>query len=184
MTKKALIVIDIQNDYFPGGKNALVGINEAAANAARLIAATRLAGDLVVHVRHEFPSPDAPFFAPGTTGAETHGDVKPADSEPVVVKNHINCFRGTGLKALLDHNAITDVVICGAMSHMCIDAATRAANDLGYNCTLVHDACATLDLEFNGIKVPAASAHAAYMAALGYAYASLASTEQHLAATP
>jgi len=184
MTKKALIVVDIQNDYFPGGKNALVGIDDAAANAARLISATRKAGDLVVHIRHEFPSSDAPFFAPGTTGAETHHHVKPADGEPVVVKNHINCFRGTGLKELLDQNAITDVVICGAMSHMCIDAATRAANDLGYNCTLVHDACATLDLEFNGVEVPAASAHAAYMAALGYAYASLASTDQYLGSAP
>lgn len=180
MTKKALIVIDIQNDYFPGGKYTLDGIDEASANAAQLIAAARKSGDLVVHIRHEFPTSDAPFFAPGTTGAETHGNVKAADGEAVIVKNQINCFRDTDLKGHLDKNGITDVVICGAMSHMCIDAATRAANDLGYNCTLVHDACATLDLEFNGTKVPAKSAHAAYMAALGFAYADLKSTQDYL----
>ena len=180
MTKKALIVIDIQNDYFPGGKWTLEGINEAAANAAQLIAAARKAGDLVVHVRHEFPTSDAPFFAPGTQGAETHPKVLPASGEPVVVKNQINCFRDTELKGILDKNGIAHVVICGAMSHMCIDAATRAANDLGYDCTLVHDACATLDLEFDGVKVPAKLAHAAYMSALGFAYANAVSTDQYL----
>ena len=180
MTKKALIVIDLQNDYFPGGKWTLDGINEATANAARLIGASRDAGDLVVHVRHEFPTSDAPFFAPGSQGAETHGDVLPGDGEPVVVKNQINCFQDTELKEILDQKGIEDVVICGAMSHMCIDAATRAASDHGFNCTLVHDACATLDLEFDGVHVPAKFAHASYMAALGFAYANLTSTEDYL----
>ncbi len=183
MTKKALIVIDIQNDYFPGGKCTLEGIDEASANAAQLISAARNSGDLVVHVRHEFPTSDAPFFAPGTTGAKTHNNVKAADGEAVIVKNQINCFLDTDLKDLLDQNDISQVVICGAMSHMCIDAATRAAKDLGYDCTLVHDACATLDLEFNGVKVPAQSAHAAYMAALGFAYADLTSTKDYLGGT-
>ncbi len=180
MTKKALLVIDIQNDYFPGGKWTLEGMNEATANAARLIATSRDAGDLVVHVRHEFPTSEAPFFAPGSDGAQTHQDVLPADGEPVVLKNQINCFRDTGLKNILDENGIEELVICGAMSHMCVDAATRAANDFGFSCTLVHDACATLDLEFNGVEVPAKYAHAAYMAALGFAYADAVSTDQYL----
>jgi nicotinamidase-related amidase len=176
----ALIVVDIQNDYFPGGKWTLSGMDAAADNAARLIAAARTADDLVVHIRHEFPTADAPFFAPGSTGAQIHTKVQNREDEHVIVKHHINAFRETKLKEILDLNGIRDVVICGAMSHMCVDALTRAANDFGYNCILIHDACASRDLEFNGIKVPAEYAHAAFMAALGFAYAKAISTDDFL----
>jgi nicotinamidase-related amidase len=70
------------------------------------------------------------------------------------------------------------------MSHMCVDAGVRAASDLGYKCIVVHDACATHDQDFEGIIVPAAEVHAAFMAALSFAYARLVSTEEHLAGTP
>ena len=182
MAKRALIVIDIQNDYFPGGKWTLSGMDAAAENASRLLAATRQAGDLVVHIRHEFPTNDAPFFAPGSMGARIHPKVANLAGEPVVVKQQINSFRQTELKEILDRHGIEEVVICGAMSHMCVDAATRAANDFGYPCTVVHDACASRDLEFNGMKVPAAHVHAAFMAALQFGYATAVSTEEFLAA--
>src|SRR5688572_26982916 len=184
MPKRALVLIDIQNDYFPGGKWTLSGINAAADNAARLLAAARAAGDLVVHVRHEFPSADAPFFAPGSQGAKIHPKVHGLDGEPVVLKHHVNSFRETDLKAILDRNGIEEVVICGAMSHMCVDAGTRAASDLGYRCVVVHDACATRDQEFEGVVVPAAEVHAAFMAALRFGYARLISTEEYLAKEP
>jgi len=180
MTKKALLVIDLQNDYFPGGKWTLDGIDAAAANAVRLVSAERDAGNLVVHVRHEFPTSDAPFFTPGSEGAKIHKDIQPIDGEDIVLKNQVNSFRDTELKDILDRNGIEEVVICGAMSHMCVDAATRAANDLGYRCTVIHDACASRDLEFDGVRVPAQHAHAAYMAALGFAYANTVSTEEYL----
>jgi len=179
-SKQALIIVDIQNDYFPGGKWTLSGIDAAADNAARLLAAARASGDLVVHIRHEFPTADAPFFAPGSTGVEIHSKVKNRENEHVIVKNHINSFRETKLKDVLDHNGIRDVVICGAMSHMCIDGITRAANDYGYNCIVIHDACASRDLEFNGVKVPAEYAHAAFMAALEFGYAKTISTHDFL----
>ena len=70
---------------------------------------------------------------------------------------------------------VEQVVICGAMSHMCIDATTRAAADLGYSCIVVHDACATKDLEFVGIKILAAEVHGSFMAALASAYANVLS---------
>ncbi len=180
MSKRALIVIDVQNDYFPGGDWELSGMNAAAENAAKLLASARDNGDLVVHVRHEFPTTDAPFFRPGSKGAEINEMVRPQDKEAVVVKHQINSFRETNLKALLDENKVEEVVICGAMSHMCIDAATRAANDFGYKVNVIDDACATRDAEFNGIKVPAAQVHAAYMAALGFAYATMHSTSEYL----
>jgi nicotinamidase-related amidase len=181
MPNRALVLIDLQNDYFPGGKWPLTGIESVADNAAKLLAAARAAGDLVVHVRHEFPTTDAPFFTPGSEGARIHQKVHNLDREPVVLKHQVNSFRETELKELLDRHGVTDVVICGAMSHMCVDAGVRAASDLGYSCVVVHDACATRDQEFAGHRVPAAEVQAAFMAALQFGYARLVSTDEYLA---
>jgi nicotinamidase-related amidase len=179
--KRALVLIDLQNDYFPGGKWPMEGIESAAENARKVLAAARAAGDLVVHVRHEFPTADAPFFTPGSDGARIHPKVKTLDGEPVVLKHHVNSFRETDLKTILDRHGVEEVVICGAMSHMCVDAGTRAASDLGYRCVVIHDACATRDQEFDGTVVPAAEVHAAFMAALRFGYAKLVTTEEYLA---
>lgn len=181
MAKRAVIAIDIQNDYFPGGKWPLVGIDDAADKAAAVLEGARRSGDLVVHVRHEFPVAEAPFFVAGTDGVKTHAKVAAKPGEPVVVKNFVNSFHQTNLKDVLDAAGVKDLVIVGAMSHMCIDAATRAAIDHGYGVTVIHDACATHDQEFNGVTVPAAQTHAAMMAALGFAGAALSSSADHLA---
>lgn len=180
MSKQALIIIDIQNDYFPGGKWTLDGADQAADNAARLLAAARERGDLVVHVRHEFESADAPFFAPDSLGAAIHAKVQPNEGEPVVLKHKVNAFLGTNLKHTLDQQGVEALTIVGSMSHMCIDAATRAAADYGYNVTVAHDACATLPLAFNGKQVPAAHVHDSAMAALAFAYAKVVKTDELL----
>ncbi|MFK8331960.1 cysteine hydrolase family protein [Pseudomonas sp. BJa5] len=182
MSKQALIVIDIQNDYFPGGKWTLDGADPAADNAGKVLAAARARGDLVVHVRHEFESADAPFFAPGSDGAQIHPKAAALPHEPVVLKHKVNAFLDTGLKKLLDEHHTESVTVIGSMSHMCIDAATRAAADFGYDTTVIHDACATRAQEFNGVTIPAAQVHATYMAALAFAYAQVISTEDYLSA--
>ena len=180
MTKRALIIVDLQNDYFPGGKWTLTGVEAAAANTARLLQSARAAGHLVVHVRHESLSSDAPFFVPGSEGAAIAPQVINKEGEHVVLKHQINSFRDTDLKNILDTNGIEEVVIAGAMSHMCVDAITRASVDFGLKATVIHDAVATLDLEFGGLKVPAAYVHAAFMAALGFAYATMLSTHEYI----
>jgi nicotinamidase-related amidase len=181
MSKQALIVVDIQNDYFPGGKWPLSGVDAAADNAARIIAAARSAGDLVVYIRHEFTRDDAPFFSPGSEGAHLHPKVQNLPDEQVILKHHVNSFLETNLATVLERHAIEDLVIVGSMSHLCIDAITRAAADFGYKATVIHDACASCDVEFNGLTVPAAHVHAAFMSALGFGYARVVSTEQFLA---
>ena len=181
MSSTALIVVDIQNDYFPGGKWPLVGAEAAADNAVRVIQAARDAGDFIVHIRHEFSSDDAPFFAPGSEGARLHPKVLNLEHEPVVLKHFANAFRETGLQALLKDKGVENLVIIGSMSHMCIDATTRAAADLGYTVKVLHDACASRNLEFEGSVVPAAQVHAAFMSALGFAYAEVLSTDTYLA---
>ncbi len=171
-----LIIIDIQNDYFAGGTMELVGMPEAAANARLLLDAYRAAGLPVLHVQHLAARPDATFFIPGTPGAEINQIVAPIASEPVVVKHFPNSFRETGLLDLLKSKQITNLAICGAMSHMCIDTTVRAAFDLGFTCTLAADACATRNLTFEGRVVPAADVHAAYMAALSLPFARVTTT--------
>mgnify|MGYP000414181378 CR=1 FL=1 len=176
----ALLLIDIQNDYFPtyeGAKCPLVGIEAAAQQGAKLLASFREQGLPVIHVRHEFAGSEASFFLPGSDGAKTHSSVAAQEDEVVILKQQVNSFRDTDLKKVLDDAGINKLVIVGAMTHICIDGVTRAAADFGYECSVAHDACATLDVEFNGVKVPAAQVHAAFMAGLSFGYANVASTE-------
>lgn len=181
MNKQALIVVDIQNEYFVEGKLSLVGINEAADNAALVIGSAREKDHTVIHIRHEMPSTDAPIFTPNTDGVAINEKVKPIEGEAVITKHYPNSFRETALKELLDKEGIKEVTVIGAMSHMCVDATVRAAVDFGYNTTTIHDACATLDLEFNGTKVPAAQAHATIMAAIEFLYGEVIDTQTWIA---
>jgi nicotinamidase-related amidase len=119
--------------------------------------------------------------APGSGGAQIHPKVRAREGEPVVLKHYVNAFRETDLKAILDSHGVDEVVICGAMSHTCVDAGTRAASDLGYRCFVVLHACATRDQEFEGAVVPAALVHAAFMAALKFGYATSVSAAEYLA---
>lgn len=182
MSLTAVLVIDLQNDYFPAGRYPLVGIEAAAANAARVIDDARARGVPVIHVRHEFVGADAPFFAAGSEGAAIHPSVRPREGETVLLKHFPNPFRETGLKARLEAAGIDALVVVGAMSHMCIDATVRAAADFGYPVQVVRDACATRDLEFDGVRVPAAQVQAAMMASLGFAYAQVIDTAAYLSA--
>ena len=173
-----LILIDFQNDYFPGGKMELVGIEEAAANARILLHEFRKTESLVIHIRHISTRPDAAFFLPETYGAEINQIVVPLNNEIIVEKNFPNSFRQTCLLEILEKAKISNLVICGAMSHMCIDATTRAAFDSGFSCIVAEDACATRDLKFKGETIKAALVHASFMAALSVPYAKVISTRE------
>ncbi len=179
MSKSALLVIDLQNEYLPTGKLPLVNIEQATENAVKVIAKARQNGTQVIHVQH-IANGESPIFEPNSNGIEFQDTVKPQVDETVIVKNNINAFLNTNLKEILDIQGITELVVMGAMSHMCIDAAVRAAADFGYKVKVIHDACATLDLEFNGVKVPAAHVHATLMAAFEFAYAQVISTEDYV----
>jgi nicotinamidase-related amidase len=178
----ALLLIDIQNDYFPGGNMELVGMPRAATRAGEVLAAFRQAGRPRFHVQHLAQGPGAAFFRPDTVGVEIHESVRPLLGEPVIRKHYPNAFRDTGLLEALQSAGVEEVIICGAMSHMCIDATTRAAFDYGFQCTVIHDACASRDLLFENLTIPAAQVHGAFMAALGMRYAKIMSLNEFLAA--
>jgi len=178
MDTTALILVDLQNDYFPGGKMTLEGVEPACANAARLLLHFRDKRLPVFHIRHFAVQPNATFFLPDTTGAEIHPSVAPMPGETVVVKHFPNSFRETTLLDQLKKAKVASVAVGGAMSHMCIDATVRAACDLGFQCMVAHDACATRALTFGQETTPAAKVHAAFMAALSAAYAQVLSAEE------
>lgn len=178
---QALILVDIQNDYFPGGTMELVGMTGASDNARAVLESFRERNEPLYHIQHLSVRPGATFFVPETSGAEHNAMVAPATGETVIQKNFPNAFRATDLEQQLRGDGIDQLVIVGAMSHMCIDATTRAAFDLGFECTVVEDACATRDLEFNGNTVAAEQVHGSFMAALAAPYATVVATAKYLA---
>lgn len=177
----ALLLIDIQNDYFPGGAIALEGSVAAGLCAEKLLAACRGREIPVVHVQHLSTRPGATFFVPDSTGVEFHPGVAPAAGEAVIRKNFPNSFRNTGLLEHLRRHGIEELLIGGMMTNMCIDATVRAAVDQGFRCRLAHDACAARALSFDGVDVPAMQVHAAFLAALQGLYAEVAGAEELLA---
>lgn len=177
---EALIIVDVQNDYFPGGSMELVGMEEAAANCAALLEAFRRGGGPLVHVQHLSTRPGATFFVPGTRGAEIHECVTPRAGETHVTKHFPSAFRDTDLEDILKSRGVDELLICGAMTHMCIDTTTRAAFDLGFKCTVAADACATRDLEFGGRRVAAADVQSAFMAALSVPFAKVIEARERL----
>jgi nicotinamidase-related amidase len=174
---RGLVIVDIQKDYFPGGGHPLEGPEAAAESAARLLADFRASGDPVFHVRHVWDEDEATFMRPGTEGAEIHDSVAPLEGETVISKEHPNSFRETELESELRNAGVDELVVCGMMTSMCVDATVRAAVDLGFETTVVHDACATCELDFDGAAIPAASVHAAFLAALADGYAAVVSTD-------
>jgi nicotinamidase-related amidase len=177
---RALIIIDIQNDYFPGGKAELVNTDKACGNAKLLLEHFRKNNLPVVHIQHISTRPGATYFIPDTIGADIHSDLKPKETEPVIIKHYPNSFRETGLMDYLKSKEVTDLVICGMQTHMCVDSTTRAAKDFGFNCVVIGDACATKDLEVNQVKVKAADVQTSFLSALNYFYSTVITTEQYL----
>lgn len=176
--KTALLLIDIQNDYFPGGKMELDGAETAARQAAKLLQCWRDRLLPVVHIAHEAVRPGAGFFLPGTAGQKIHPLVLPRPEEKVITKNFPNSFLKTPLLEMLRALEVHRLVIAGMMTHMCVDATVRAAKDLGFHCTLVHDATATRDLAFAGSTTPAAQVQTALIAALSAVCDGVLATEE------
>jgi nicotinamidase-related amidase len=181
--KTALLLIDIQNDYFPGGKMELVEPLAAAKKAYGLLQCFREHKGQHVHIQHVSVRPGATFFLPGDRGTDIHDSVAHFEGEPLVQKHYPNSFRETNLLELLKGWDIQRVIITGMMTHMCVDATARAAADLGFQVVIAEDACATRDLKYGNTIVPSDHVHKAFLAALK-SYGQVMTAEQiivHLA---
>lgn len=164
--KKALLIIDVQNDYFDGGAHTLVNATEAGKHAHAVLETARKQHLSVVHIQHLAINEGADFFLPDTHGTAIHTCVSPLPDEKVVTKHYPNSFRETALLEHLQKNDITDLVICGMMTDVCVDATVRAAMDLGFSTTVIGDACATRDRTLYGKTIPAEDINHAYLAGM------------------
>ncbi len=164
--KNALLIIDIQKDYFPGGKMELVRPLDAAKKAYELLQCFREHNQHHVHIQHVATKPGATFFLPGDSGTDIHDSVAHFEGEPLVIKHYPNSFRETNLLELLKGWGTERVIITGMMTHMCVDATTRAAADFGFQVIVAEDACATRDLKYGDTTIPAEHVHKAFLAAL------------------
>ena len=178
--KTALLVIDIQKDYFPGGKFPLVNPEEAAKKTYMLLQCFREHSGHHIHIQHISIKADATFFIKGDIGLDIHDLVAHFESEPIVYKHYPNSFRETKLLEILKEWGVERVVICGMMTHMCVDATTRAAADLGFQVLLAEDACATRDLKYEDTVIPADLVHKSFLAALK-SYGKVMKSEEILA---
>jgi nicotinamidase-related amidase len=175
--KTSLLIIDIQNDYFPGGRMELEGALAAGQKAGALLQCFREHGGQHIHIQHESRRPGATFFIPGTDGIRIHDLVAHFEGEPIVHKQYPNSFRETNLLELLKSWGTERLVICGMMTHMCVDATVRAAADFGFQVIVVEDACATRALTYGETQVPAAHVQAAFLAAFR-SYGTILTTEE------
>ncbi|MFA6582107.1 MAG: cysteine hydrolase family protein [Paludibacter sp.] len=136
-SKTALLIVDIQDFYFPGDGPGLVNAEGAALKAKEILEIFREKKQLVVHVRHK-----------ASRGFEINKNVEPLSTEKVITKTEVNSFKGTDLLEYLKKNDISRLIIIGMQTQMCVEAAVRAGHDLGFECVLIQDACATRDLKF------------------------------------
>jgi nicotinamidase-related amidase len=174
----ALLVIDVQAFYFPGGMVPLVEPEVSSANARQLVELFRKQGRPVIHVQHLPKGVDVPDPTGIDPQYRIHPDLLPKDGEVVIGKHHANSFRDTGLLTTLRSLGVTRLVVCGMQTHMCVEAAVRAAADLGFEVIVARDACATRSLTHDGVEVPAAQVHAAALAAMASSYATVVSTAE------
>jgi nicotinamidase-related amidase len=178
----ALLLVDIQNDFFPTGRMPLEKSTEACQKAQEVLQVCRAKQLPIIHIQHVSTRPDAAYFLPCTKGVDFHPNVQPLKNETIVKKHYPNSFKDTSLLNHLIKNKINHLLIAGMMTHMCIDATTRAAYDLGFSCTVLQDACATKNLEFNNMVIPAQTVHHAFLAALQPTYGTVISVRDFLQA--
>jgi nicotinamidase-related amidase len=163
------LIIDVQDFYFPGGSVPLVNPEPASLNAKKILKKFREKSLMVIHVRHNAKS-----------GAGIHANVKPVKGEKVISKNYANSFKDTDLLEYLNKHQMKRLVIVGMQTHMCVEAATRAGGDLGFECILVHDACATRALKFQEKLISAEDVHYSTLSTLSRTYAKVIDTKTFL----
>ncbi|MBK1896455.1 cysteine hydrolase family protein [Chryseobacterium paridis] len=181
--EKAILIIDVQNDYFSGGAHSLYDPEKAVKNAALVLEKARDRSVEIVYIQHVSINEGADFFLPDTYGIEINDWVKPNEGEKIITKNYPNSFRETDLLEHLQEKKIKELIVFGMMTDVCIDATVRAAKDLGFKITVICDACTTEDRELNGQLIKALDVHVGYLAglsALGNFYADVITAKEFL----
>ena len=167
-SKTALLLIDIQDFYFPGGNSALVEPEASADKAAQLLKVFRDKKQTVIHIRHDYEP-----------GGNIHSLVGPISGEKVITKKEVNSYKNTDLLAYLQANKIDTLVLAGMQTHLCLEAAVRASYDYDFICIVIDDACATKDLVYNNFTIKAKEVHQSTLHSLR-SYAKIFKLEEYL----
>jgi len=166
MKNTALVIIDIQNDYFSNGVLALDGAIDAANKAQNLLDTFRDKQLPIIHIQHETIKQEMGFMLPGSYGQKIHESVEPLAEEVCFTKHYPNAFWQTNLEAYLNEHNIEHLILTGMMTHMCVSTTARAAMERGFRTTIIQDACATSTLEFDGAVIPEETVHKTALAEL------------------
>ena len=158
--KKALLLIDLQNDYFPGGLFPLWNTAATVASIKDAIGLAKQKGVEVVHIQH-IANPSmgiAPFFNKGSKGAEIHPEVLAAAPDaPVVVKEFADSFVQTNLEQILDGRGVTELLVCGMMTQNCVTHTAISKSAEKYKCSILPDCCTTVSEMLHQIALHAVS---------------------------
>jgi nicotinamidase-related amidase len=154
---KALLVIDIQNDYFPGGKYPLWKPEAVLQNVEHAIQKANEQGIPVVHVQHLTDS-TGPFFNRGTPGAAIHERILAAAPQaPVVVKEFADSFEQTTLLETLAKLGVDELLVCGMMTHNCVTHTSISKAAEPYQVAILADCCTTVDEMIHNLALHALS---------------------------
>ena len=155
----------------------LKGIDKVLEKTNKLIKFAREQKYKIYFVQHIASKKGATFFVENTYGAKLNSKLD-IQEDVIIIKNYPNSFRDTKLNKLLDKDNIKNLIICGAMTHMCIDSTVRAGFDLGYTIELVSDACATKDLKFKEKYIKDIDVHFSFMSALSGVFCEVKKTSE------
>lgn len=160
---RALLVIDVQNEYFTGA----LPITHPAGHLEQILKAIEAAAGKVptVVIQHHFPQPEMPFFQKGTPGWELHSEIKARPHDLLIEKTMPGSFTNTTLEDWLKENGISTVTIAGYMTHMCCDTTARQAVHRGFTVEFLKDATGTLDLSNEAGEVTAEELHRSILCA-------------------
>ncbi len=152
--KPALLVIDVQNEYFaPHGQWVLPDGEKALPHIQALLSAARDALIPIVHITHEELDLDSPIFRAGSHAVDMHPAIEVRSGEKLIKKHFPGSFTQTPLEAYLRQHNIDTVIVSGFMTQMCCDTTTRQADERGLATLFASDATAARDLTLNGQTV-------------------------------
>lgn len=158
--KQALIVIDIQNDYFPNGNYPLWNAEKVLSNTENAIASAIKQEMMIIYVQH-IANPDkgaSPFFNEGTTGVKLHPRlIAAAPHAELIIKRHADSFYQTNLDELLQAQGIQELFICGMMTQNCVTHTALSKSAEKYQLSILADCCTTVDEMIHEIALGAIS---------------------------
>lgn len=172
-SNSALVIIDCQQEYVDGAF-PLTGVQNALLQVSKLLKRARANKTPIFHIAHKGQKGGVFDREEGGKGVFAL-EASPEEGESVIEKLLPNSFAGTSLQTQLELAGRKELLLCGFMTHMCVNSTARAALDLGYRTTIVSNACATRDLPgLSEEVIPAELIHKVNLASLADRYSVIA----------